>query len=57
MSNIDKQALLRAAVKIGAEKWLSSGDSVITDDYHDGEKVCFDEVAECRRTEGKSLYA
>lgn len=57
MSNIDKQALLRAAVKIGAERWRSSGDSVITDDYHDGEKVCFDEVAECRRTEGKPLYA
>ncbi|MBT1833150.1 ead/Ea22-like family protein [Enterobacter hormaechei] len=57
MSNIDKQALLRAAVKIGAERWRSLGDSVITDDYHDGENVCFDEVAECRRTEGKSLYA
>ncbi len=48
MSNIDKQALLHAAVKIGAEKWVHiGGGEVLTEEYEvDGLPIA-DLICEC----------
>lgn len=59
MNSLENQidSITHSAVKIGVEVWKMVGDSVFTEDYHNGDKACFDHVAECMRTEGKSLYA
>lgn len=48
MSNINKQAILRAAVKIGAEKWVHDGNGeVTTEEYVADGQTIVDHICNC----------